>query len=421
MTGLVGIRADEGGALAPHPTERVLLGFTERHVPVQFIDAAIVAEHMRNSVHDWEIAALDLASEEPPVTVRRTTDGYTVESDWLDEPVTGLTDVAAACCALIDVLECLLDEDPSLLCLHCAAAEIGGRLVVITGPSHAGKSTLAARLSAEDLVLYCDDMLPLDTLGRGIAVGLGPRLRLPLPPAATPAFRAHVARHLGPADDRYGYLNAPTVAGYGRRAPIGAVVLLDRQPDGPARLRRAKPAEALGFLVQQNLASGRDPAQVLERMRRLVAGLTCVRLEYSDLEDATALLTQSFGKWPVRGLKLLPPRAEPLHEWREGDQALPAADPGRLYVRRGDVNVRRFGGELFLAQAEERRILRLNEAGGAIWTLLAEPATPEAIAADLAIAFPDVDPAEIAADVLRMVSEMLACALIREAGDGEVA
>ncbi len=254
-------------------------------------------------------------------------------------------------------------------------------------------------------------MLLVDRAGRGIAVGLGPRLRLPLPDIATPAFRDHVARHLGPADDRYGFLNAPTVAGYGRRAPIGAIVLLERRPDGPARFRRAEPAEALGFLIRQNIASGRAPAEVLNRLRRLAARVPCMRLEYSDLEDATALILRTFARWPLRSLPLLPARA-PEPPASAGPVPLP--DPGRRYRRRGDVTVRRFGGEVFVSQAEERRILRLNPVGGAVWTLLEAPATPGKIARDLAIAFPDVPRATIEADVLRMMGEMLACALIRE-------
>lgn len=41
----------------------------------------------------------------------------------------------------------------------------------------------------------------------GIAIGLGiaPRLRLPLPDTVSPAFKAHVARHTGPRDNRYAY------------------------------------------------------------------------------------------------------------------------------------------------------------------------------------------------------------------------
>lgn len=406
------IIADEGGAHAPRP-RTLTLGFSERRVPVQFIDAVEVAVYMHDCLHDWEIAEI-AATDDPPVTVRATEDGYTVESIWLDEPVVGLTDVAAACCALIDVIECLLDADHSLLCLHCAAAEIGGQLVVMTGPSHVGKSTLASRLSAEDLVLFCDDMLPLDTRGRGIAVGLGPRLRLPLPAAAAPEFREHVARHMGPTDERYGYLNAPTVAGYGRRAPIGAIVLLDRRPDGPARFRKAAPAEALGFLIEQNLAMDREPEEMLDRLRRLAGGALCLRLEYSDLEDVTALIMQTFAQWPPRDLKVLPALAEKPRE-QEYDAPIVEPDPARPFVRRRDVAVRHFGGELFLSHAEERRILRLNEVGGAVWTLLDAVTTPDEIAGDLAVAFPDVPRTTIDADVRRLMGEMHAFALIREA------
>lgn len=410
MNHLAAIAVTGDGAHASRLSRTITLAFSERRVPVRFVNAVEVIERIRCCLRGWEIQPANHVSE-PPVVVRRRRDGYRVDSIWLDEPMSGLTDVAAACCAVIDVLECLLDADRSLLCLHCAAVETGGRLVVLTGPSRVGKSTLAARLSSEDLVVFCDDMLPLDHACHGIAVGVGPRLRLPLPDAASPGFRAHVARHLGPADDRYGFVNAPTVADFGRRAPVGAIVLLHRRPAGPAAFRPAQPAEALGLLIRQNIAADREPEKILDRLHGLAAGVPCLRLEYSDVEDATALLTRAFAHWPPRDLQLLPARPEvvpppPLDE-------APPPDPARRYRRRGDVAVRRVGGELFLTQAEERRILRLNQIGAAVWTLLARAATPRAIARDLAIAFPDVDREAIEADVLRLVGTMIAFGLVR--------
>lgn len=404
MRGAVVPAAAAGGALAPRPPRTVTLALTERRVPVRFVDAAEVIEEIRRCVHGWTIRPAGRVAA-PPVSVRGLRGGYKVESIWLDAPITGLTSVAAACCVLIDVLECVVDADPSLLCLHCGAVEIAGRLVVMAGPSRVGKSTLTGRLSSERLTVFCDDMLPIDREGRGVAVGLGPRLRLPLPEAAAPAFRAHVARHLGPADDRYGFVNAPTVARFGRRAPVGAIVLLERVAAGPARFRSVAPAEALAALVRQNIVADRLPEMVLDRFERLVAGAPCVALDFADVEEAAELIVGSFAAWPPGDLRPLParPAAPPSAE----PEASPA-DPALRYRRRGDVAVRRVGEELFLTQAEQRRILRLNQVGGAVWTLLADPATPRQLARDLGVVFPDTPPATIEADVLRLVGAMLA-------------
>ena len=410
MAGSATRPATDDGARAPRRSRTMTLEFSEHRVPVRFVGAPEVAEHMRRSLHDWDVS-LGTNRAAAPVVVRGTAAGYRVESIWLDAPVTGLSGVAAACCALIDVLECLLDADPSLLCLHAAAAEIAGRLVVLTGPSHVGKSTLAARLSCEDLVLFCDDMLPLDPDGHGIAVGLGPRLRLPLPAAASPAFRAHVARHLGPADERYGFIRPPTIASYGRRAPVGAIVLLDRQPSGPALFRRAEPAEVLEALIRRNIAPRREPAEVLDRLHQLAGEVPCRRLEYSDLEEAATLVTRSFAHWPPRDLRPQPARPATLEP--KADTPAPPPDPAHRYRRRGDVAMRRVDGEVFVSQAEERRILRLNPVGGAVWTLLEDPATVSEITRDLAIAFPDIPRATIEADVARIVGDMIAFALVR--------
>src|SRR5690606_22941297 len=82
-----------------------------------------------------------------------------------------------------------------------------------------------------------------------------------------------------------------------------------------------------------------------------------------------ALITESFAQWPPKGLTVLPPRRDvddvPTRAPALAAEEVPVPYPQRRYLRRGDVTARRFGGALFLAQAEERRGLRLNPGGGA--------------------------------------------------------
>jgi hypothetical protein len=338
-------------------------------------------------------------------------DGFTVRSPWLDEPIAGLTSVAAACCVVADLAECLLDVEPDLLCLHCGAAEIGGRLVALTGPSHMGKSTLAARLSMEDVVLYCDDMLPIDRDGNGIALGAGPRLRLPLPPSASPAFAAHVARHRGPSDGRYAYVNAPSVAAYGRRAPVGAVLLLDRRPGGPARLREAVRADALAFLVRQNIAADRLPDEILDRFDALLAGARCLRLEYADLDEAAALVTRSFARWPADDVPALP--VAPEQETVPDASGQPPLPRGVRFARSAGIGVRQVGDDVFLAEAATRRIHRLNATGGILWSLLGDPKGADDLAEALRTLYPSVPAERIAGDVSALLAALWADGLIR--------
>jgi hypothetical protein len=85
------------------------------------------------------------------------------------------------------------------------------------------------------------------------------------------------------------------------------VLLLDRRPSGPARLREAAPAEALPFLVSQNIVADRRPDEIDDRFDALLAEARCLRLEYADLDEAASLITHSFARWPANGISVLQP------------------------------------------------------------------------------------------------------------------
>ena len=108
---------------------------------------------------------------------------FDIESVYLDEPLLGLPTASALCALMADVLEAHIEESQNPIALHAGAVAMGNRLIAITGPKRAGKSTLIARLCAEpDLQIFCDDVLPISPQGEGVALGVAPRLRLPLPP-----------------------------------------------------------------------------------------------------------------------------------------------------------------------------------------------------------------------------------------------
>ena len=68
--------------------------------------------------------------------------------------------VDAACSFIVDLIRAYIAAAPSLLCLHGAAAEFAGRLVVFPTPYRSGKSTLTAYLAAAGVRVYADDILP---------------------------------------------------------------------------------------------------------------------------------------------------------------------------------------------------------------------------------------------------------------------
>ena len=116
---------------------------------------------------------------------------------------------------------------------------MGGGLIVFPSTYRAGKSTLIAALAASGVRTHADDLMPL-TQGEGVALGINPRLRRPLPANAPDRLLMFVARHAGPRDRRYQYLDlpAPLLSPHGERRPILRANLLFRGVEiGPGRHR----------------------------------------------------------------------------------------------------------------------------------------------------------------------------------------
>jgi hypothetical protein len=399
------------GARAPQAAPRAVV----HHLRYPGIDGAVVLdgadpvlEALNALMTGWSPEVLTMQPTQeaafPPDQVsmiRAAGNRFDLHSPWLEEPLPGLMTASAACGVVADLSQAFCNQHRGCLGLHCGAVQINGHLVALTGPARAGKSTLTSRLTAEpDMTVFCDDILPVLADGLAFGLGLAPRLRLPLPTNVTPAFRDHVARHMGPADRRYGYLCGPNIAPHGTRAPLSAFIVLARHPDGPARLHRMEPSEAVQHLVRQNISAPDEGTEHFDQVTRLAADLLCLKMVYSDLEDAVSLLRQAFGAadLPAPTVTLHPPLPadiEPLIH--------PPADLARVYRRSPDVAVRAVQDDLFLWHATEYSYFHLNIVARAVWTLLEGPVTGQTIADTLAEAFPEADPAQIAQDVAALL------------------
>lgn len=369
----------------------------------------------------WPRRAAGTDDAPPLAHIRRRDETYRIEAPWLAEPVVESCLVRALGNLAVDVVEAYLHTHASRLCLHCGAVERDGRLVVFPSRSRAGKSTLMARLAAEGMPVFTDDVLPLSESDRdGISLGIPPRLRLPLPARASAQLRAFVSAHGGLGDEDYLYLDPPPPASvpYGRALPLGAIVLLDRREDGSARLVPAGRGEGLHELIVQNLAPTLGKGEAVPRLRDLVAALPCFTLVYSDLEDAAATIRAAFDDWAR--IAALAPAAARVARPEAGPQAadLPPAPPAaRLYRRADNVVLHEIEDTPFLVDASGDAVFRLNPVALGVWNLLAVPLSPEQALAILAQAFPDDDPGCIASDVGDLFAALGASGLIVPHGE----
>jgi hypothetical protein len=325
---------------------------------------------------------------------------FALASRYTDTPLYGLGLAGALCGLLADVLTAHAEANPGTLTLHCGAVRFGDGLAVLCGPRRAGKSTLVARLAAEpDLSVFCDDVLPVDADGNGLALGLAPRLRLPLPPGASARFRDHAEAHLGPADDRYGYLCAPTVARHGTRAPIAALIVLDRRESGPARLHHVDPGEAMQHLLTRNFGDLRTPAHAFALAEAIAARARCLTLAYSDLEDAVALLRRALLGDGAEIAPPLPPAPATAAHPRP-------ADPDTVWTRADDAVIRRVGGSAFLWRPADTTLWQMNPVAEMVWTALEIPGSARDLADTLADLFPNEPPGRLLADTAGLLARL---------------
>jgi Coenzyme PQQ synthesis protein D (PqqD) len=364
----------------------------------------------------WRVRASDSifspSGERPIISVHGKGNGYSITSPWLSDPVVERSAVGAIFSLVAELARAFAEEHSPRVCFHCAAVARHGRLIVFPNTENAGKSTLAARLAAAGLRIYADDVLPISSSGsEGMALGLAPRLRRPLPADAGAELCSFVEAHRGPADDEFLYLSLPPdlLADYGETAPIGAVVLLDRQASAPARLAPIERGAALRHLVVQNFAPGGTTLPCLDRLLTLIRSIPCFTLRYSDLDAAAIMLVDHFaGPNALQNARI---------ERRETGMGvvLPAAKARPQvpsFQQSLGVVVRAIEDDAFLVKPGEQAVFHLNALGASLWFLLEQPTTMETTTGLLKHLFPQVKGSRIKRDVRALFAGLQAAGLI---------
>jgi len=370
--------------------------------------AAPVAEALAAILRNWPAVAAGTAPARLGVAGRPGR--YRIESPWLETPQLAETPTSAACALVIEMARSWLEAQPGRLCLHCAAFESDGRLIVLAGTNRAGKSTLAAALGAAGARLYCDDMLPLTPEGLGIALGVPPRLRLPLPEGVADSLAGTAARAMVSADDRYGYALPPGLAAHADMAPLGGIVLLDRLPAAPTRFHPVARNEALAHLLLRNLYRDIGPGDAIARLLPLAEGVPAIRMVYSDIDDAVGrLLALHPARWPEG-------EPEPGTQWDDAPAPPDPVDPAGLYRHAEGVATHELDGELFAAHPQTEEIYRLNTVAAVVWELFSEPTGRDEVVAMLMEAFAGEAQDRIAGDVDRLMAALASRDLIRLVG-----
>lgn len=388
--------------------------------PVRLTDPA-VAELAGTILHGWPYRDAPVPQNASPFAEISVLDPgkWVVRAPQGATPEKILDPVNAICDLIVEMSWEKLRSRSDLLCLHAAAIELHGSLVLMPAARRAGKSTLAAALGHLGHRVYSDDFLPIlrdaDTGALcGLASGTSPRLRIPLPRAVSDRFRALVDADGGPQNRQYKYLTDCPIPPHGTTAPIGAIVLLDRQETPQvSRLEPLAEAEAISSLILQNFARHLNGGSILKALAALVAHLPCYRLIYSDVEQAAAMVStcEELAALPAARIdEPLDGRPSPLDAHQQTAEKFDAELPA---VRLSGCEEVVSGAETFIATPDGQAIHRLNPGLGLYWRLLSEPTTLAEATEILAEIYPDVDVAQLRADAGAAFQQLHDLGLIR--------
>lgn len=275
----------------------MLVAFDNMKRPVAINGCEEMAEAIRSILHGWTFHRISATKAlSPAITLSKTAEGYRRDSEWLDKPITYPNVINAACDFLVDAFKCYIAGDASLLCLHTAAVDFGDGLVLFPSTYNAGKSTLSVQLAALGMKIFADDVLYITGDNMGMAPGVLPRLRLPLPDDGGETFDAFVAENKGPASSRFQYLklNEKSLASYQEKAPVRKIIELHREPGCEIELAPATTGDILTRTILQNFSVDVPALETLDRLHALAEGAECFSLRYPDGTSAARFLVERF-------------------------------------------------------------------------------------------------------------------------------
>jgi len=271
----------------------VQVDFDDMKSPVAFEGCDEMAGSIRSILRGWSFKTAT-AKAPPAITISKTPNGYSRESRWLEKPIVYPNIVNAACDFLVDAFKCYVADNPSLLCLHTAAVDFGDGLYLFPSTYNAGKSTLAVHLASLGMKVYVDDVLYITEENLGMAPGVLPRLRLPLPDDGGETFGRFVSERQGPKSTRFLYLQMKhgELASYGETSPIKGIIELHREPGAEMEMQEASTGDILKRTILQNFSQKVPALETLDRLHCICDGARRYVLRYSDGASAARFLVE---------------------------------------------------------------------------------------------------------------------------------
>ena len=397
-------------------TTEQAIHFSGLQAPVLLKNAEALVPVLKQALPSWSFSkTTDTTPTTPSMTI--TGDGDDTFLCQSSDPTAKARrwDAVNAVCEMIVALAWeQIQSNPAWLCLHCAAVEIKGRLVLFPNRRRGGKSTLTAVLAQRGFTVFSDDFLPIkigdDGVMYGVANGINPRLRLPVAETFSDGFKTWVADTTARSNDQYAYLGIGTLAPRGTLLPIGAIVVLDRQDTVcDTAFHPVQPMEILDDLITQNFGRMAHSGRILAASNGVAQTAPGHRLNYHSAEDAALYLEEHIGDWttPVARVvdTIIAQESTADLQIMEAEPAM--FDPITTYKRATSVTEVSLEDQLYVADGHGIGIQKLNPGSSLIWRILEDPMSLSDIADLLSAAFPDHPREDITSDSAKTLQQFL--------------
>lgn len=248
----------------------------------------------------WPVSPID-GDAIPDIAVTRVNDTFRIQATSWEGGESFAEDSHNVANALAGLLiDGLLAHGMADHCLHAAASELGGKAILFAGPAHAGKSTLALRLTVRGYRHLADDRMLVSgghAPHRVTSLGLTAKARTPLPPGK--GLEELVALRWFLTDDSISYLHlqGEETVPFGAEFPLGALVIPRRDPGfgSKAELRSAAPGEIARTLIEET-TSPAGPGVIVPAMTQLANAADGYILSYRDGDAAADALADAFDR-----------------------------------------------------------------------------------------------------------------------------
>lgn len=189
---------------------------------------------------------------------------------------------------LWEVTRLVFDRTASRVHLHGAALALRGRALLLVGPTHSGKSTLAAWLTHQGWGFLTDEAALVDPLTSVVHPFWRPiGMRRPGPLEAIIDQVMPAARHLTEC-----LVPASLIGSLATATPLAGIVLISLSPGEQSHVIRLSPAQALSELTLHYPGLVEAGREGFLGLGRIAGSVPTYQMRFDGLADAEQLLRE---------------------------------------------------------------------------------------------------------------------------------